>query len=185
MRASVIWWSLLLVAVVFVAAGCSETETTKNRIVEACERQNEQLKEEAEESKTKEAKSSEERTEAEHLVECAGQPVQHAPAGDEKAEGSEDAAGEGAAGDEVGTMLTPAMLTEQRDTFSKTCGSCHALGDAKTTGSFGPDLDTTEASVEDMKTQIENGGGGMPAGLLTGDDAQAMAAYIAQVRAAQ
>ena len=41
MRASVIW-SLLLIAVVFVAAGCSDTEQTKNRITEACERQNEQ-----------------------------------------------------------------------------------------------------------------------------------------------
>jgi mono/diheme cytochrome c family protein len=94
--------------------------------------------------------------------------------------------------------------------FVDNCGSCHTLADAGTTGKIGPDLDaafagprsegfeeSTFASV--VRGQIayptvepvgiiENPNGGppqrapgMPANLVTGDDADAVAVYVASV----
>ena len=66
--------------------------------------------------------------------------------------------------------------------FVATCGGCHALKDAGTAGNVGPDLDSgAPLSAEDVAEQIENGGGAMPAKLLTGQDAANVAAYVASV----
>lgn len=72
-----------------------------------------------------------------------------------------------------------------RAEFQKTCKSCHTLADAEANGMFGPDLDMLQPSREQVLQQIKNGGGGMPAGLLTGDDAELVADYVAQVAGAQ
>jgi mono/diheme cytochrome c family protein len=79
------------------------------------------------------------------------------------------------------------------------CGSCHTLADAGTKGVIGPDLDdafhqaredglgeaTIRAIVRDqISYPIEapnTGAPGMPADLVTGDDADAVAAYVASV----
>ena len=66
--------------------------------------------------------------------------------------------------------------------FVATCGGCHALKDAGTAGNVGPDLDSlAPLSAEKVAKQIENGGGAMPAKLLTGQDAVNVAAYVASV----
>ena len=79
------------------------------------------------------------------------------------------------------------------------CGSCHVLADAGTKGAVGPNLDnaflqsradglgegTIRAVVRDqISYPIETpntGSPGMPADLVTGDDADAVAAYVASV----
>jgi mono/diheme cytochrome c family protein len=79
------------------------------------------------------------------------------------------------------------------------CGSCHVLADAGTKGVIGPNLDdafrqaradglgegTIRAVVRDqISYPIEapnTGSPGMPADLVTGDDADAVAAYVASV----
>jgi mono/diheme cytochrome c family protein len=79
------------------------------------------------------------------------------------------------------------------------CGSCHTLADAGTKGVIGPNLDdafrqsradglgegTIRAVVRDqIAYPIEapnTGSPGMPADLVTGDDADAVAAYVASV----
>ena len=63
--------------------------------------------------------------------------------------------------------------------FAGTCGSCHTLKAAGTDGSFGPNLDQLKPTKQEVRTQIANGGGGMPSGLLQGADADAVAAYVA------
>ena len=66
--------------------------------------------------------------------------------------------------------------------FTATCGGCHTLKDAGTSGNVGPNLDSlAPLSVEIVAKQIENGGAAMPAKLLTGADAANVAAYVASV----
>ena len=66
-----------------------------------------------------------------------------------------------------------------RDTFAASCGGCHALSDAGTNGAVGPNLDSTKMDADQIEQQILNGGGAMPPGLLQGDDAAAVAQYVA------
>ena len=81
--------------------------------------------------------------------------------------------------------------------FVSKCGSCHTLADAGTTGTVGPNLDDafrqalldgmTEATVRQVvRDQIayaidktSTGAPGMPKNLVTGDDADDVAAYVA------
>jgi mono/diheme cytochrome c family protein len=68
------------------------------------------------------------------------------------------------------------------DLFVQSCGSCHVLQAAGTTGTIGPDLDSLAAGEDQLLSAIENGGAGtgqMPANLLSGDEAQQVAAYTA------
>jgi mono/diheme cytochrome c family protein len=69
-----------------------------------------------------------------------------------------------------------------KSAFTATCGGCHTLKDAGTSGNVGPDLDSlAPLTAEAVAKQIENGGGAMPAKLLTGKDAANVAAYVASV----
>jgi mono/diheme cytochrome c family protein len=63
------------------------------------------------------------------------------------------------------------------------CGGCHVLAAAKGTGHVGPDLDTLKPDEATVAHQVENGGGAMPAfkGILSADEIQTVAAYVAQV----
>ena len=81
----------------------------------------------------------------------------------------------------------------------QSCGSCHKLADAGTKGITGPDLDEAfrqvraqgfeESTIRDLvRGQIAypvetppTGDPGMPANLVTGEDADAVAAYVASV----
>jgi mono/diheme cytochrome c family protein len=74
------------------------------------------------------------------------------------------------------------------------CGSCHVLADAGTPGKVGPNLDdafagareegfkkSTIAAVVLDQIYYPTEGSGMPAELVTGEDAEAVAAYVADV----
>lgn len=65
--------------------------------------------------------------------------------------------------------------------FTANCGGCHTLSDAGTSGAVGPNLDTVGDDEAAVKTQVENGGGAMPAfkGTLSDTDIANVAAYVA------
>jgi mono/diheme cytochrome c family protein len=68
--------------------------------------------------------------------------------------------------------------------FTQTCGTCHVLNDAGTSGAVGPSLDTLKPDAARVASAIENGGSGtgqMPAGLLQGQEAEAVSDYVSSV----
>jgi cytochrome c551 len=88
----------------------------------------------------------------------------------------------------AGRLAATPMTSEQergKMIFSETCASCHSLGAANARGVTGPPLDDIgEITPERVLGAIENGGTGqgrMPAGLLQGEDADAVADYVSAV----
>lgn len=69
--------------------------------------------------------------------------------------------------------------SEGKSLFTETCGGCHELADAGTTGAIGPSLDQVKPDAERVKSMIDSGGGAMPAGLLEGEERDAVAEYVA------
>jgi mono/diheme cytochrome c family protein len=67
--------------------------------------------------------------------------------------------------------------------FAENCAACH--GDAGRNASIGPDLAGNPISIEDARKQIETGGGGMPAGLVEGQDLEDVLAYLETIRAGE
>lgn len=68
--------------------------------------------------------------------------------------------------------------------FTQTCGTCHTLADAGTTGTVGPSLDALAPDAATVEAAIRNGGAGsgtMPPNLYTGKQAQQVVAYVAAV----
>ena len=61
--------------------------------------------------------------------------------------------------------------------FISTCGVCHTLADAGTTGTAGPALMPSWAASR-VRLAIELGPGAMPANLVTGRKAAAVARYV-------
>jgi mono/diheme cytochrome c family protein len=83
-------------------------------------------------------------------------------------------------------------LSNGKALFTERCGSCHILGRAGTQGRTGPDLDTAfrAALADGMNRETVEGivhdqilhprmSSAMPAGLVEGEDAQDVAAYVA------
>jgi mono/diheme cytochrome c family protein len=91
---------------------------------------------------------------------------------------------EGGVGPLEQTSLTPTQHEGKR-IFRRTCASCHNLDAVNARGVTGPDLDEIgQVSRERVLNAIKNGGTGqkrMPAGLLEGPDAQAVALYVSKV----
>jgi mono/diheme cytochrome c family protein len=99
--------------------------------------------------------------------------------------------------------VTEGEISRGKELFSENCGSCHVLEDAGTQGRIGPNLDEAfanlrsdkpgqgfkESTIRDVvRGQIAypveepvTEAPGMPADLVTGDDADAVAAYVASV----
>jgi mono/diheme cytochrome c family protein len=87
----------------------------------------------------------------------------------------------------------PSSLQEGKDLFVTNCGACHTLAKAGTDGVIGPNLDELlappSASSPDPSTikprvlsAIQNGvGGRMPKGVLSGQQAETVANFVAQV----
>ena len=76
--------------------------------------------------------------------------------------------------------------------FVSKCGSCHSLADAGTQGTVGPNLDNAFAGDRDqgfkesairqvVRDQIEEAAAPMPKNLVTGQDANSVATYVASV----
>jgi mono/diheme cytochrome c family protein len=97
-------------------------------------------------------------------------------------------AGRGEAQGGVGPLRTePASTSDEegKTLFIQTCKSCHNLDAVQAKGVTGPDLDELGGvDKQRVLNAIRKGGTGqdrMPAGLLQGEDAQHVAAYVARV----
>lgn len=91
--------------------------------------------------------------------------------------------------------------TRGKELFKAKCAQCHVLADAGTVGVIGPNLDDAfrqsradglgEMTIRSVvRGQISypveeppTGSAGMPADIVTGDDAESVAAYVAEVAA--
>jgi cytochrome c551 len=80
-----------------------------------------------------------------------------------------------------GGGTSKADLKAGRTIFQNSCKQCHTLADADAAGTFGPNLDTLKPDADRVRLQIMNGGGGMPAGVVKGKDADTVAEYVASV----
>jgi hypothetical protein len=77
-----------------------------------------------------------------------------------------------------------AASAEGKQIFTQSCGTCHTLADAGTSGSVGPVLDDLAPDKARVQSAIENGGAGtgaMPANIVTGPEAEAVAEYVSSV----
>jgi mono/diheme cytochrome c family protein len=88
-----------------------------------------------------------------------------------------------------------------RELFIEHCGSCHTLADAGTRGTIGPNLDDAfrqsradglgQSTIQSVVlnqiaypvVEPTTGAPGMPADIVTGEDADSVAAYVASVAA--
>ncbi|MBM2823348.1 MAG: cytochrome c class [Thermoleophilia bacterium] len=63
---------------------------------------------------------------------------------------------------------------------ASSCGGCHTLADAGTTGAVGPNFDETKPSYEFALDRVTNGQGGMPSfsATLTEQQLADVAAYV-------
>jgi mono/diheme cytochrome c family protein len=96
----------------------------------------------------------------------------------------------------------PASLDTGKTLFQTNCGTCHSLYAAGTDGNFGPNLDlllapsgaasgdTAQQTIKGLKGRvlnaIDNGvdsttPGRMPAGILSGEQAQQVSEFVATV----
>jgi mono/diheme cytochrome c family protein len=64
--------------------------------------------------------------------------------------------------------------------FTATCGSCHTLSAAGTSGTIGPNLDDTTLSASEIEATVRSGRGAMPAfaGQLSDAEIAAVAAFV-------
>jgi mono/diheme cytochrome c family protein len=96
----------------------------------------------------------------------------------------------GNSADEARTSPEPAegeqpLGTEEergKELFTSNCGSCHTLDAAGTQGQIGPNLDEAQVDEAEVLKVIDQGGrgsGNMPPDLVTGEDAKAVAAFVA------
>ena len=86
----------------------------------------------------------------------------------------------GGGGTSTPTTTTSRASAEQQ-LFVLKCGACHKLDDAGTTGTFGSDLDKLQPSRDEVLKAIKDGPGAMPENIVTGADAETLAAYVARV----
>jgi cytochrome c6 len=70
--------------------------------------------------------------------------------------------------------------TDGKTIFTQTCAACHTLADAGTTGTVGPNLDSSKPSKELAVDRVTNGQGAMPSFKDSLDPAQieAVAEYV-------
>lgn len=94
--------------------------------------------------------------------------------GDDDTSEPADDAGDTEETDDGGSVDTAAA----EDAYKSSCASCHGQD---LSGGAGPDLTNvgSDHSAADIEDIIENGQGSMPGGLLSGDDATAVAEWLA------
>jgi mono/diheme cytochrome c family protein len=77
----------------------------------------------------------------------------------------------------------PQTADAGKQLFSRNCGSCHVLADARAQGRLGPDLDQLRPGPDLVDAQVRRGGGAMPPfeGRLSDVEIAAIADYVANV----
>jgi mono/diheme cytochrome c family protein len=88
-----------------------------------------------------------------------------------------------------GSEQTAPATTEQgggetagggRELFANTCGGCHTLAAADTSGQTGPNLDELKPDADRVRTAIAEGPGIMPENLYEGAEADEVAQFVAE-----
>jgi cytochrome c6 len=81
----------------------------------------------------------------------------------------------------AGTGVTAEKPTDGKTIFTTSCGSCHTLADAGTTGAVGPNLDDSKPSKDLVVDRVTNGQGAMPSfsDSLDAQQIEAVADYVA------
>ena len=76
-----------------------------------------------------------------------------------------------------------ATAASGKDIFTSSCGGCHTLADAGTSGATGPSLDDAAPDAATVKAYVRGGGGGMPSfgDKLSNAEIDAVAAYVSSV----
>jgi mono/diheme cytochrome c family protein len=88
-------------------------------------------------------------------------------------------------GADIDAPATPAAEPTQpasgQELFADTCGSCHTLAAAGTSGSIGPNLDDLRPGAGTVAATVENGSGSMPAfgDELSAEQIEAIAQFVA------
>jgi mono/diheme cytochrome c family protein len=74
-----------------------------------------------------------------------------------------------------------APAADGKAVFSDTCGGCHTLSAAGTSGTVGPNLDGVSLDATAIEDIVRNGRGGMPAqgDKLSDDEIKAVAEFVA------
>ena len=74
-----------------------------------------------------------------------------------------------------------APAVDGKAVFTDTCGSCHTLSAAGTSGSVGPNLDDVSLDASAIEGIVRDGRGGMPAlgDKLSDEEISAVAAFVA------
>ena len=97
-------------------------------------------------------------------------------------------AGRGEAAGGTGALQNQKLSAQSeqgKSLFQQQCASCHSLAAVNARGVTGPNLDQIgEMTVQRVVGAIRNGGTGqgrMPAGLLEGEEAEAVGAYVSKV----
>ncbi len=80
------------------------------------------------------------------------------------------------------TNTQSAVASEGKAVFVSNCAQCHTLAAAAANGKIGPNLDQLQPDAARVKTQVTNGGDGMPAfgDVLTAAQIDAVSAYVAE-----
>ena len=91
--------------------------------------------------------------------------------------GGDDGGSEGSGGGGGGGQTEQAAAPQEA--FSATCGGCHTLEAAGTEGQVGPNLDDLKPDAAAVKKAIAEGPSVMPENLLQGEQADAVAKYVA------
>jgi len=96
-------------------------------------------------------------------------------------------------GEEASPESVPSSLDEGKELFVTNCGACHTLAKAGTDGVVGPNLDELlappsptppdPATIKPRVLAAVNNGvaGRMPAGILSGEQAETVADFVSQV----
>jgi len=96
--------------------------------------------------------------------------------------------GDNHASEGAGGVKLTAAETHGRQLFARNCATCHTLAGSHAVGRVGPNLDTLNGGnlqaafiLDAIKNGRARGNGQMPAGLLVGNDAKDVAAYVSAV----
>jgi mono/diheme cytochrome c family protein len=81
----------------------------------------------------------------------------------------------------AGAAPAASPAADGKAVFTDTCGSCHTLSAAGTSGTVGPNLDDVSLDASAIEDIVRDGRGGMPAfgDKLSDDEVSAVAAFVA------
>ncbi len=85
----------------------------------------------------------------------------------------------GCGGGDDSTTGSSGGTGDPQEKFVNTCGGCHTLAAAGTSGKVGPNLDDLKPDSGQVLSAIKSGPGSMPENLVEGAEAQAVADYVA------